>query len=383
MRVIKGEDRYLVSDLGALYPNAMLYLICDGHSGGEAAEYVCTSLERDLKLQLAEELRVYDPTSHPALVTFAERLRTIISELFVEIDNSWNKTGNMAGTTVTLCLVIGGLITVANLGDSVALLDTGCSILELTDPHRIETHVGERARLEALGCTIAKLGFHLQGPAKPGEPGVGPTRIWPGGLCVSRSVGDLDGGPHIVPLPHIKQVLAPHQGCRMIVASDGLWDVTSYSRAIKISRAKVGKEAACALVETVLRDQRFNDDTSVIVVDILPPDQPSFPNLALQLGLHPVMQERQKKPSGLCACFAPAVEELDAQSCQGMPGHLALLADVDMLVPFAREHGESALARTSLTLRAAAAVRAETASATGKPKDYAVHRGSEYNWGVW
>eukprot|EP00955_Chlamydomonas_euryale_P010268 110185-Chlamydomonas_euryale.AAC.1 len=52
-----------------------------------------------------------------------------------------------------------------------------------------------------------------------------------------------------------------------------------------------------------------------------------------------------------------------------------------MLVPFAREHGESALARTSLTLRAAAAVRAETASATGKPKDYTVHRGGEYNFG--
>lgn len=45
-----------------------------------------------------------------------------------------------------------------------------------------------------------------QGPAVDGEPGVGPLRIWPGGLCVSRSVGDTDAGPHIVPIPHVKQV---------------------------------------------------------------------------------------------------------------------------------------------------------------------------------
>ena len=31
-------------------------------------------------------------------------------------------------------------------------------------------------------------------------------RIWPGGLCVSRSIGDADAGPEVVSVPHIKQV---------------------------------------------------------------------------------------------------------------------------------------------------------------------------------
>ena len=104
--------------------------------------------------------------------------------------------------------MIGYLLTVANVGDSAAVLDTGCSILELTGSHRIHSNVEEQSRLRGAGCQLAPLGFHLQGPARPGELGVGPLRLWPGGLCVSRSIGDLDAGSEVVPMPHIKQVRA-------------------------------------------------------------------------------------------------------------------------------------------------------------------------------
>ena len=43
-----------------------------------------------------------------------------------------------SGTTVTIVLVTGALLTAANIGDSAAVLDTGCSMLELTDSHRIQ-----------------------------------------------------------------------------------------------------------------------------------------------------------------------------------------------------------------------------------------------------
>uniref|UniRef100_A0A453I9F5 Uncharacterized protein n=1 Tax=Aegilops tauschii subsp. strangulata TaxID=200361 RepID=A0A453I9F5_AEGTS len=33
-----------------------------------------------------------------------------------------------------------------------------------------------------------------------------PLRCWPGGLCLSRSIGDTDVGEFIVPIPHVKQV---------------------------------------------------------------------------------------------------------------------------------------------------------------------------------
>lgn len=145
---------------------------------------------------------IHQPTNqHPNILTRDE-----------QHPNPWHNT-TCAGTTVSAVIVIGYLVTAANVGDSSAVLDTGCSILELTGSHRIQSNVDEQTRLRAAGCQLAPLGFHLQGPARPNELGVGPLRLWPGGLCVSRSVGDLDAGPEVMPLPNIRQVCAPARAC--------------------------------------------------------------------------------------------------------------------------------------------------------------------------
>jgi hypothetical protein len=83
-------------------------------------------------------------------------------------------------------------------------------------PTPVQVNKAEQARLREAGAQLAPVGFHLQGPAKPQEMGVGPLRMWPGGLCVSRSIGDLDAGPLIVPLPHVRQV-RPHSQLYMFV----------------------------------------------------------------------------------------------------------------------------------------------------------------------
>ncbi|KAF6144884.1 hypothetical protein GIB67_001895 [Kingdonia uniflora] len=59
---------------------------------------------------------------------------------------------------------------------------------------------------------------------------IGRLRCWPGGLCLLRSIGDMDVGEFIVPVPYVKQV----------------------------------KEA--------LRSRGLKDDTTCIVADIIPPD---------------------------------------------------------------------------------------------------------------
>lgn len=51
----------------------------------------------------------------------------------------------------------GWLLTIANLGDSRAVLDTGGEVLQLSVDHRVATHRGERHRLEATGALIAPI----------------------------------------------------------------------------------------------------------------------------------------------------------------------------------------------------------------------------------
>ena len=44
------------------------------------------------------------------------------------------------------------------------------------------------------------------GPAKRDEVGYGPLRVWPGGSCLSRGIGDFDIGAPVIACPYISQV---------------------------------------------------------------------------------------------------------------------------------------------------------------------------------
>ncbi len=229
---------------------------------------------------------------------------------------------------MTILVVTGSLLTVANIGDSEAVLDTGLSILEMTRSHRLQVNLQEQARLKKANYQLAPYGFHLQGPSKPGEQGVGPIRVWPGGLCVSRSVGDGDVGPEVVPLPHIRQVLVPAHGCRLILGSDGLWDIFRFSKAVQITRKKDTSEAAWELMEVAGRNYRVIDDTSVIIVDIIPADKASFPASVASL---PASAAPPPQGGGFFACCGPPEEPEPCSLDEKGLGFLAYFNDFDTI----------------------------------------------------
>ncbi|CAI9282366.1 unnamed protein product [Lactuca saligna] len=84
-----------------------------------------------------------------------------------------------SGTTITFVIVEGSVITVASVGDSRCIL--------------------ERERVPASGGEVGRL--NVGGGAQ-----IGPLRCWPRGLCLSISIGDLDVGEFIVPVPYVKRV---------------------------------------------------------------------------------------------------------------------------------------------------------------------------------
>ena len=88
----------------------------------------------------------------------------------------------------------------------------------------------------------------MDGPACDGDPGLGPLRIWPGGLCVSRGIGDIDVGEPVIALPHIRQVIVPERGCRVIMASDGVWDTLTTRSVVAACKGKVCATTLLSLI---------------------------------------------------------------------------------------------------------------------------------------
>ncbi|XWS57461.1 hypothetical protein CRYUN_Cryun09bG0175900 [Craigia yunnanensis] len=170
--------------------------------------------------------------------------------------------GETSGTMVTFVVIDGWTVTVASVDDSRCILDTQGGVVSLlTVDHRLEENAEERERVTTSG----------------GE--VGPLRCWPGGLCLSRSIGDTDVGEFIVPIPHVKQVKLSNTGGRLIIASDGIWDASSSDVAAKFCRRLPADLAAKLVVKEALRSRGLKDDTTCLVVDIFPSDQPVLPHI--------------------------------------------------------------------------------------------------------
>ncbi|KAJ0085810.1 hypothetical protein Patl1_08985 [Pistacia atlantica] len=121
-----------------------------------------------------------------------------------------------SGTTVTFVIIEGWVITVASVGDSRCILESAeGDIYYLSADHRLECNEEERDRITASGGEVGRL--NAGGGAE-----IGPLRCWPGGLCLSRSIGDMDVGEFIVPVPYVKQVKVCSSCCYLYTIIDGL-----------------------------------------------------------------------------------------------------------------------------------------------------------------
>ncbi|XP_020588464.1 probable protein phosphatase 2C 3 [Phalaenopsis equestris] len=161
---------------------------------------------------------------------------------------------------------------------------------------------------------------------------IGPLRCWPGGLCLSRSIGDMDVGEFIVPIPHVKQVKLAKTGGRLIIASDGIWDALPSEIAAKCCRGLTAELAARQVVKEALRSRGLKDDTTCIVVDLIPPNDfiegpPSPPKELNKLKCLGFRKKSRDSPSNLAKKLSAVgvVEELfeegSAMLAERLGGH--------------------------------------------------------------
>ncbi|KAH8496139.1 hypothetical protein H0E87_019065 [Populus deltoides] len=239
--------------------------IFDGHNGNAAAIYTRENLLNHIFGAIPRDLGREE---------WLQALPRALVAGFVKTDKEFQSRGETSGTTATFVIVDRWTVTVASVGDSRCILDAqGGAVFSLTVDHRLQENVEERKRVTASGGVVGRL-------STVGGVEIGPLRCWPGGLCLSRSIGDMDVGEFIVPVPFVKQVKLSNAGGRLIIASDGIWDALSSEMAAKSCHGLPAELAARQVVKEALRTRGLKDDTTCVVVDIIPPDNsipPSTP----------------------------------------------------------------------------------------------------------
>nr|CAB3457252.1 unnamed protein product [Digitaria exilis] len=235
----KGEDFTLLrADAGqrvAGDPSTSfsVFALFDGHNGSGAAIYAKENL-------LSNVLRAI-PTCMNRDEWLAVLPRALVAA-FVKTDKDFQGVAGTSGTTVTFVIVDEWVVTVASVGDSRCILESADgSVYYLSADHRFDSNPDEVERVTACGSKVGKMDI-------VGGPEVGPLRCWPGGLCLSRSIGDSDVGECIIPVPHVKQVKLSNAGGRIIIASDGVWDDLTCEMALDCSRGFPSDVAANRIV---------------------------------------------------------------------------------------------------------------------------------------
>ncbi|KAJ0813285.1 putative protein-serine/threonine phosphatase [Helianthus annuus] len=257
----KGEDYFMMKTDCVRVPGQQstsfsVFAVFDGHNGNAAALYSRDNLLNHILSAIPRGLGREE---------WLQALPRALVAGFVKTDKEFQSKGQTSGTTATFVIVDRWTVTVASVGDSRCILDTqGGGVSVLTVDHRLEENQ-EEERVKASGGEVGRLS--ILGGAE-----IGPLRCWPGGLCLSRSIGDMDVGEFIVPIPYVKQVKLSNAGGRLIIASDGIWDAVPSEMAAKSCRGLPAELAARQVVKEALRTRGLRDDTTCIVVDIIPPD---------------------------------------------------------------------------------------------------------------
>eukprot|EP00775_Hariotina_reticulata_P008794 gene8794-8973_t len=158
--------------------------------------------------------------------------------------NEWtNHHGyTTSGSTAVLALVKQQQLTVANVGDSVAVLVRGSQAVRLSSSHSAGRDVEETQRVLLAGGLVASL--------KPGTP----PRVWKSnvkyghtGLMMTRSLGDFSfkwPQPLVIAKPHLMAEELRSDDQLVLLVSDGVTDVLTDCAMVEVALAALNQERA-------------------------------------------------------------------------------------------------------------------------------------------
>lgn len=199
-----------------------IYAIFDGHDGNYSSHYAKDKLTE--KFENAFDCKNVEHTDEPnGKINFERMLINFIAEVEAHLEKTTFERVHRSGTTCLIVIAEKKILTVANVGDSRAVMCDffGVSI-DLSVDHKPWENKGEKQRIfEARGLI-----YHS-----------GVWRVH--GLAMSRSLGDTRRKKSnvIIATPEIYSFdLNQYRPKFMILASDGVWDVLKSEIAVAFIR---------------------------------------------------------------------------------------------------------------------------------------------------
>lgn len=255
------EDRFVVCKNVA--PDTHLMAVFDGHGGYQVADISSVVIPKLIKSRLYDQGKELN-----SFLMQAEVLSTSIAEAdekmsqimkSADLDPTFINLLSQCGSTACIALMKSNNLTVANLGDSRALLLTDFigDLQQLSVDHKPGADQ-ERLRIESLGGFVANI--------------FGTERVM-GNLSLSRALGDWYERPFISQYPEIMHVTLEKKHTALVIASDGLWDVMSNIDVQRIIHREVSspkdknKNVSRALVEEAIKRQSM-DNITVIYINL-------------------------------------------------------------------------------------------------------------------
>jgi len=263
---------------GAYPEHYDLFVVCDGHNGTMAGEFFVQHIQEAVASRVPKGPP--PPLGTREASQWMAAMRGAAADAILHLEEQFARVAQSSGCTVSVVVLVGRWCMVANVGDSSVVMDSGHRIEQLNVDHRLEDNVREQERVITSGGLLTRLDEGGWGPCLEDE-GYGPLRVWPGGLALSRAFGDFDVGEFIFASPYIQQTMLPETGARICLASDGVWDGYTNNDDVMRGIRKYGVEkAATKCVMGAIRRRGLMDDTSAIVIDVLPSDgRYTFPQL--------------------------------------------------------------------------------------------------------
>lgn len=241
------EDTHCVKNV---HKGVFLCAVFDGHGGADVAN-TC-------KNNVAEVFKqcYLNKTMNDMSVT--------LHQTFKSLDDLTKVANNpMMGCTAALAIITPDKIWFANAGDSMSMIWYDDDSVELmSHEHKAEN---EKERLQAAGAMITYW------------DGVGRVN---GTLNLSRSIGDHYMKQYIISDPFIRSIKRKKNMKRILVASDGLWDVynaESIRDDMNMFRSILENENTGKPVETIKVVEKLvqrahqkgsTDNITVVVIDL-------------------------------------------------------------------------------------------------------------------